>query len=106
MWIREAQVLFKIEYASIPKNDKLFGMPHISNVLEKNGFVDSEDTWTMKDNSKKRRFRFYTSRDWYRYKYVTRISKYRTLTAHLRLIFGCEPVRFRSNTAVLGHGCI
>lgn len=47
MWIWEAQVLVKIDYGSIPKNDKLFGMPYISNVLEKNGIADSEDTWTM-----------------------------------------------------------
>lgn len=33
MWILQAQVLFKNEYASIPKNDKLLGMPYISNVL-------------------------------------------------------------------------
>lgn len=62
MWIREAQVLFKIKYAPIPKNYKLFGMPHISNVLEKNRFVDSEDTWTMKDNSKKKDLGFILQR--------------------------------------------
>lgn len=60
-------------------------MPYISNVVEKNGFVDSEDTWTMRDNSKKKKFRFYTSGDWYRYKYVIRISNNRTFTVHLRL---------------------
>ena len=37
MWIWEAQVSFA--YASIPKNTKLFGMPCISNVLEKTGLL-------------------------------------------------------------------
>lgn len=54
MWIQEAQVLFQIEYASMLKNYKLFGLPYISNALEINGFIDSEDTWTMKDNSNKK----------------------------------------------------
>lgn len=84
MWIWEAQVLF--EYASIPKNDKFLVCLISQMFLKKNRFVGSEDTWTMKDNSKKKRFRFCTSRAWYRYKYVTGISKYRTFTVHLRLI--------------------
>lgn len=61
-------------------------MPHISNSLGKNGLAVSKDSWTMKHNSAKKAFISYTSGDWYRYKYMTRILKYRTSTAHLRLI--------------------
>lgn len=61
-------------------------MPYISNSLEKNGVVVNEDSWAMKHNSAKKAFRSYTSGHQYRYKYTTRIFKYRTFTAYLRLI--------------------
>lgn len=58
-----SSILFKKAYTSIPKNHKLFHMPHISNVLEKNQFTDKEDSQTKKDNSKKKKCRLYTSGD-------------------------------------------
>lgn len=64
MWAQEAQVLFKNPCTSIRKNHKRFHMPHISNVLKKNWFIDNEDSWTKTDNSKKKKiFRLYTSGD-------------------------------------------
>lgn len=117
MWIWGGQVLFKIEYDSIPKNWNNFVclIPQI--VLKKNGFVVNEDSRTTKHNSTKKAFRSCTSGDWYRYKYMTRIFKYRTFTAHLRLILwmwasltqkqkGCTGARAMSTTICWAQHCV
>lgn len=77
---------------------KLFGMPYISNRLEKNGLLPMRMVGSQNIIQQKKLLDL--SGDWY--KYMTRIFKYRTFTAHWS--FGCEPVWLRSNRAVLGPG--